>query len=212
VDAGPKTDAAGYYAASARPGQYKIFFSASESAGGQYTAEFYNNKTTLPAADTVTVSADQTTPNIDAVLAPGTAGGTIAGQVRDYQGNPVAGAGIQVFTLNGSNAMLVNVSSDTSGAFSLGGFIPGSYKLLTHVFWLGLEEWYSDKTAYATADTVTVTAGQTTTADVYLGDSGTLTLTAPNGGEVLNVGQSFAITWTSSGTLGNVKLEYSINR
>ena len=74
VDAGPKTDAAGYYAASARPGQYKIFFSASESAGGQYAAEFYNNKTTLPAADAVTVTADQTTPNIDAVLAAGTAG------------------------------------------------------------------------------------------------------------------------------------------
>ncbi len=211
VDAGPKTDAAGYYAASARPGQYKIFFSASESAGGQYAAEFYNNKTTLPAADAVTVTADQTTPNIDAVLAAGTAGGTIAGHVRDVGGNPVAGAGIQVFTLDGSNAMLVNVSTDPSGAFSLAGFIPGNYKLLTHLFWLGLEEWYSDKTSYAAADTITVSAGQTTTTDVYLGDSGTLTLTAPNGGEVLNVGQNFAITWTSSGTLGNVKLDYSTN-
>ncbi|OGD18270.1 MAG: hypothetical protein A2W03_14105 [Candidatus Aminicenantes bacterium RBG_16_63_16] len=212
VDAGPKTDAAGYYSiGGVRPGQYKIFFSASEAAGGQYAAEFYNDKLTLPAADGVTVTADQTTANIDAVLGPGTAGGTIAGQVRDVQGNPIANAGIQVFTLDGGNCMLVNVGTDVNGAFSLGGFIPGSYKLLTQVSWLGIQEWYSDKTSYAAADTVTVSAGQTTTTDVYLGDSGTLTLTAPNGGEVLNVGQSFSITWTSSGTLGNVKLEYSTN-
>jgi hypothetical protein len=212
VDTGPKTDGAGYYAiGGVRPGQYKILFSASESAGGQYAAEFYNNKLSLPTADAVTVIADQTTANIDAVLGPGTAGGTIAGHVRDYQGNPIAGAGIQVFSLEGSNCLLVNISTDVNGAFSLGGFIPGSYKLLTQLPWLGVQEWYSDKTSYATANSITVTAGQTTTADVYLGDSGTLTLTAPNGGELLNVGQSFSITWTSSGTVGNVKLEYSTN-
>ncbi len=38
-----------------------------------------------------------------------------------------------------------------------------------------------------------------------------MTLTAPNGGETLNIGLSFPVTWTSSGTLGNVKLEYSTN-
>jgi len=205
-----KTDLAGYYAiGGVRPGQVKIYFSASEGAGGLYAAEFYNNKLSLPTADGVTVSADQTTANIDAVLASGTAGGTIAGHVRDYQGNPISGAGIQVFSLDGSNCLLVGFSSDADGAFSLGGLVPGGYKLLTQVPGLGVVEWYSDKASYAAADTITVTAGQTTTADVYLGDSGALTLTAPNGGELLNVGQSFAITWTSSGTLGNVKLEYS---
>ncbi|RKX43694.1 MAG: hypothetical protein DRP27_07830, partial [Thermotogae bacterium] len=41
---------------------------------------------------------------------------------------------------------------------------------------------------------------------------GTLTLTAPNGGEVWRVGTYENITWTRLGsTLGNVKLEYSIN-
>jgi len=97
------------------------------------------------------------------------------------------------------------------GTFNLGGFLPRSYKFLTLVSSPGLEEWYSDKTSYAMADAIPISAGQTTTADIYLGDSGTLTLTAPNGGETLNVGQSFAVSWSSSGTLGNVKLEYSTN-
>ena len=38
-----------------------------------------------------------------------------------------------------------------------------------------------------------------------------ITITAPNGGENWIVGSSHNITWTSSGTVGNVKIQYSIN-
>src|SRR5206468_1961720 len=38
---------------------------------------------------------------------------------------------------------------------------------------------------------------------------GTLTVTAPNGGETWIVGESRNITWTKTGTIANVKLEYS---
>jgi hypothetical protein len=38
-----------------------------------------------------------------------------------------------------------------------------------------------------------------------------LTITSPNGGESLEVGSSHNITWTSSGTVGNVIIEYSTN-
>jgi len=38
-----------------------------------------------------------------------------------------------------------------------------------------------------------------------------LAITAPNGGETLNVGSSSNITWTTTGTVSNVKLEYSSN-
>jgi hypothetical protein len=40
---------------------------------------------------------------------------------------------------------------------------------------------------------------------------GGFTITAPDGGEVLVVGSSQNITWTTSGTVANVKLEYSTN-
>src|SRR5207245_1219773 len=38
---------------------------------------------------------------------------------------------------------------------------------------------------------------------------GALAVTAPNGGEVWTVGESRTITWTTTGTIPNVKLEYS---
>ncbi|MDD5477084.1 MAG: hypothetical protein PHG87_02590, partial [Candidatus Omnitrophica bacterium] len=40
---------------------------------------------------------------------------------------------------------------------------------------------------------------------------GSLTVTAPNGGETFYVGDSTNITWTKTGTLGNVELRYSID-
>ena len=39
----------------------------------------------------------------------------------------------------------------------------------------------------------------------------TVTVTAPNGGESLAAGSSTNITWTSTGTIANVKIEYSTN-
>jgi hypothetical protein len=38
-----------------------------------------------------------------------------------------------------------------------------------------------------------------------------LTVTSPNGGENWNVGSTHDITWTSHGTVGNVRIEYSFN-
>jgi len=40
---------------------------------------------------------------------------------------------------------------------------------------------------------------------------GSLTLVSPNGTEVWKVGESRSITWTKTGTIANVKLEYSVN-
>jgi WD40 repeat protein len=39
--------------------------------------------------------------------------------------------------------------------------------------------------------------------------SPTVTVTSPNGGEILFVGSTFDITWTSAGNVGDVKIEYS---
>lgn len=39
----------------------------------------------------------------------------------------------------------------------------------------------------------------------------TITVTSPNGGEVWDAGSVRHITWTSTGTVGNVKIEYSTN-
>lgn len=41
--------------------------------------------------------------------------------------------------------------------------------------------------------------------------NGSITVTSPNGGETLSRGSTEAITWTSSGEVGNVKIDYSID-
>ncbi len=41
--------------------------------------------------------------------------------------------------------------------------------------------------------------------------AGTLTVTAPNGGEIWGTGSSHDVTWTTTGTIANVKIEYSTN-
>ncbi|MCU0611426.1 MAG: S8 family serine peptidase, partial [Candidatus Eisenbacteria bacterium] len=43
------------------------------------------------------------------------------------------------------------------------------------------------------------------------GPANSVTVTAPNGGETLTGGASYTITWTSTGSIANVKLEYSTN-
>src|SRR5256886_7466156 len=45
--------------------------------------------------------------------------------------------------------------------------------------------------------------------DVCSSDLSSLTLTAPNGGETWTAGSSQNITWTKTGSITNVKLEYS---
>ncbi len=45
--------------------------------------------------------------------------------------------------------------------------------------------------------------------DRLLGNTDSITVTAPNGGEKWGIGSTYAVTWTSSGSVSNVKIEYS---
>jgi exosome complex RNA-binding protein Rrp42 (RNase PH superfamily) len=46
---------------------------------------------------------------------------------------------------------------------------------------------------------------------IVLSTTPTLVVTFPNGGEKLTVGSLHEITWTSTGTIGNIKIEYSMD-
>ena len=43
------------------------------------------------------------------------------------------------------------------------------------------------------------------------GNTPSITVTSPNGGETWQAGSTHAVTWTSTGTVGNVKIQYSVN-
>jgi hypothetical protein len=62
---------------------------------------------------------------------------------------------------------------------------------------------------FATEVVKTCLAAAAVMAEPYETVNPTITVTSPNGGETLSVGTSFPITWTTTGTVGNVKIAYT---
>ncbi len=181
TDAGGTLDQAGqdysdgsgnYKLGGLQPGSYKIGFS--DCGGGHFATQFYNNKVDLDRADSVTVTADQDKPNINAKMA---AGGSISGTAKDSHGNGVghvcvtaedAGGHIIGSTLTYDNfggPFGPAAAGDGSGSYFLSGLPPGSYKV--RFFTAGCpmtsrsfaSQYYSNKADAGTANPVTVTAG-----------------------------------------------------
>jgi len=205
------TDRNGYYTlTNVHPGQVLVFFAANEIIGGNYLSEFYNDKSAIETADALDVAPGGFYPNINAVLAQG--GGTLALTVQTPDGSPIPNAIIQLYHTQYPQAMMYynyNMPTDGNGYCEFKGLIPGIYKVFTTYWCIYPSEWHLDKFSEASADAVTITDGQTTPLLVILGDSGSLELTAPNGGEVWVYGENREITWNTTGNPANVRLEYS---
>ena len=80
----------------------------------------------------------------------------------------------------------------------------------------GTEPWTIPNTPTTQArvrvsDAGTGTPSDMSDANFTISAAPTITVTSPNGGESWCVGSSHNITWTSTGTIANVKLEYSTN-
>jgi hypothetical protein len=158
------TGAGGEYKIPAlRPGTYYVEFGATEASGLNYIDQFYDDTTGLQITEAtqVTVTAEKTTPEIDAALSPG---GEITGTVTNAStGAPVDEAFACALTTN-ANGKLQAVACTESGAngeYTLRGLPTGSYKL--GFFGKGFEvQYYKDKTSGAEAEAVSVTAPEVT--------------------------------------------------
>lgn len=64
---------------------------------------------------------------------------------------------------------------------------------------------------FATQSTKVCLATTAQLAQPQTSTSNTLTITSPNGGENWTAGSTHSLTWTSTGTVGNVKIEYTKN-
>ena len=92
------TDASGSYRVCGLEGFYRVGFDRWE-----YVPQWYNDKPALNAADTVTVTTEQTTTNVNAALV---VGGCLVGKVEDSDGITVPTA---VVTVYNSSAQIVGV-------------------------------------------------------------------------------------------------------
>ncbi len=213
---GGLTAADGTYSINVRAGQTKILFDASTKAGSGLRSQFYSGQTSLATAGAVAVAKNGTTPNIDGVLAAG--GGTLTINVRNGLGQGVP-ATVYLQDALHETRLKLGAGTNASGYLQIMGLLPGNYKLQIYdslsPFGRYDMQWYDNALTFGNAAAVNVTEGGNTPVTVVLGatapQAGTLTVVSPNGGESWIVGSAHDITWTSTGIISDVKIEYSTN-
>ena len=203
------TDVNGDYKVAGLPGgNYYVNFWPYLEKGQNYAQEWYDNKASFGFADPVSVTSGSDTPNIDAQLADA---GSIGGCVRNISGSGLANVDVLIYESGGGLVNLKNTGSD--GSYMADNLPVGSYKVKFYDYsgaYIG--EWYNDKFSFDSADPVTIMAGGITPVNALLaavGDSDSLTITAPNGGESWTAGTGQEITWTSTGGVGNINIIYT---
>lgn len=156
------TDQNGYYLVEALPaGTYKL---VALPQGLNYGLEFYNSQSNFGSANSVTVTAGGGASGINFWLDPG---GKISGRVvRDEDGQPIAG--IQVTADDSNNEFLEELAyanTDANGYYEIRGLRTGSYKVNVRDYYDEYDftsEYYLNKSTWASANPVSVTAGNTT--------------------------------------------------
>jgi len=205
-----RTNADGDYRIGWLPtGTYKVLFNTYYAPN--YADEWYNDKVDSGSADEVTVTEGSTTGGIDAVLAPA---GFISGRVTDSVGVGIGNVGVNIWDLNYSFAG--HSATDANGDYQVGCLPTGAYKVYFDNYKTPavMGEWYDDNGDFYSADEVAVTAGGTTPGiDAVLTAEGPdwLQVTAPYGGENWEAGSVQNITWNSTGSITDVKIEFSSN-
>ncbi len=190
----------------ASAGNYLIRFRP--PANTPYAVEWYSDKGWSGAADAVPVVLGEATPNINAQLGYG---GSISGQVT-AAGSGLPIANVTVRARDENNIGIYDAVTGADGQYTIYWVPAGNIKLRFNAGMTGYSsEWYNDKADFATADLMTLTAGQNVTGINAQLLPATLTIASPNGGESWMVGLSHDITWSSTGASANVRLEFSAN-
>jgi PKD domain/Carboxypeptidase regulatory-like domain len=140
-------------------GEYRVQFNPD---GQNYISQYYEEGESSSEAKSVSVAYDSTTREIDATLA---VGGEISGEVTNASTKAALGGITVCPQATSGNQFSQCTTSNASGEYTLAGLRTGEYKL---EFYPGdganyVAQYYHDKSSYAEAEAVAVTAGSTTT-------------------------------------------------
>jgi hypothetical protein len=149
-------------------GQWTLEFNPPfEGPDADLALEYWEDSRTLDESDTFPVKPGMTVGGKDASLAPG---GRISGKVTGPDGEPVVDA--MVFGNPGSEGFGNVTFTDDNGDYVMTGLSAGEHRLRFEDSFafegpFGDEgyasEWWDDRESFSTAETITVTAGSTTT-------------------------------------------------
>lgn len=174
-----QTNAAGDYTIGGLPaGTFGVQFTA--CGGGSYISEWWDDKSSSSAANPVTLAAGEQRTGIDAQLS---SGASISGRVTDGAGTPVQGVCVAAPPAGGAGG---SATTDASGTYTIANLPAGDYKVQFACGPSGfVSEWWNDKPDMASADPISLTAGQQRTGiDAALASAGSIsgTVTGPGGG------------------------------
>ena len=153
---GAQSDSSGNYTISGlAAGNYRVQVNTDSA---NLAGEFYNDTTDWSTAAQVAVTANNTTINIDFVLATG---GSISGRVTDGT-DPIANVDVWADAYDccgGGNG----TQTDSNGEYTISGLAPGDYQVQVNVFHQNFAGgYYNDQNDRLLGDRVTVGHGTTT--------------------------------------------------
>ena len=168
------------------PGVYRLSFA--EHSVPAYVGEFWQDASSIDAANDIDLSDGTPATGVDAQLATG---GHITGTVTGPNGDPLAGIYVNAVRSNGDLASPGFAATDAQGHYDIGGLAAGDYTVSFVSPTQGyVQEFWPDAHLPATGTPVTVTEGGTTGAiDAQLDQAGSLsgTVTGPAGQPVKDV-------------------------
>ena len=159
---GQITDANGVYLITGlAAGSYRLEFN---DALGAYAGEFYNNKSSLAAADTVSVPASSAEENINASLSAGSSiSGTVTGPGGAPLFFPISINALAYSAAQGSWITAASASTDAAGNYTITGLSAGTYRVeFFDISGNYASEYYDDVTDVDAASNVAVGVATTT--------------------------------------------------
>lgn len=191
-----ETDANGSYSLTGlTAGTYKLSFDGSSI--GNYPMQYYNGKTAVDTADSITVGAGATVTGIDQALTPGA---EITGTVTAGPG----GAGVADVTVtayDNTGQPAATATTDPSGDYELTGLQTGTYTVGFDPASSGnyAAQFYPDSSTLSGAQDIQVTSGQTITAiGATLQQGGQITGTVTETGSDTPVPDASVMVYDSS--------------
>ena len=149
------------------PGSYEVEF---DPSGLNYVRQYYKESASFSAATSVTIGAEgEIQAGIDAKLSEG---GRISGTVIEYTTSediiPLANIEVTAYEATGSESPLGFAVTSAGGTYDIAGLATGSYKVMfSPTFGSALNyvtQYYEGQSSSATAKTVSVAQGATTSA------------------------------------------------
>ena len=150
---------------------------------GRFVREYWDDKSGILEANLVRLEPGGEVADIDAVLAPAA---SVSGVVRDASGNPIQGVQVSASFKGGprSGQSAGYASTGSDGAYRVGGLPVGTYAFRFTSYTGFAGEWYADKSSEASADPISLTAGQQRSGiDAELASGGSISglVTDPDG-------------------------------